>query len=112
MCASHKSLNLNKKNDLKSAVTLTNNITHITQTDSAFLPSANDAVWNVKSIRPYDMKPYTFENENYSKLGYVYEGVTTYMGDLYLLKSGVFSLDAYLQELERQFQTHFDNQGR
>lgn len=50
MCASHKSLNLNKKNDLKSAVTLTNNITHITQTDSAFLPSANDAVWNVKSI--------------------------------------------------------------
>ena len=51
MCASHKSLNLNKKNDLKSAVTLTNNITHITQTDSAFLPSANDAVWNVRFIR-------------------------------------------------------------
>ncbi|MDA9160887.1 PDZ domain-containing protein [Crocinitomicaceae bacterium] len=69
-------------------------------------------VWNVKSIRPYEMKPYAFENENYSKLGYVYEGVTTYMGDLYLLKSGVFSLDAYLQELERQFQKHFDNHGR
>ena len=69
-------------------------------------------VWNVKSIRPRAMKPYDFGNENYSKLGYVYEGVTTYMGDLYLLKSGVFSLDDYLKELEKQFQKHFDNPGR
>ncbi|MDG2152565.1 MAG: PDZ domain-containing protein [Crocinitomicaceae bacterium] len=69
-------------------------------------------VWNVKSIRPYEMKPYNFESENYSKLGYVYEGVTTYLGDLYLLKSGVFSLNSYLKELERQFQKHFDNHGR
>jgi predicted metalloprotease with PDZ domain len=69
-------------------------------------------VWNVKSIRPYEMKPYNFESENYSKLGYVYEGVTTYMGDLYLLKSGVFDLNSYLKELESQFQKHFDNHGR
>ena len=39
-------------------------------------------VWNVKSIRPTDMLPYNFSHENYSELGYVYEGVTTYMGDL------------------------------
>ena len=45
-------------------------------------------------------------------LGYVYEGVTTYMGDLYLLKSGVFGLENYLKELEKQFQKHFDNHGR
>ena len=69
-------------------------------------------VWNVKSIRPSKMKPYDFQSENYSKLGYVYEGVTTYMGDLYLLKSGVFSLEEYLKELEKQFQKHFDNHGR
>lgn len=69
-------------------------------------------VWNVKSIRPHEMKPYDFNRENYSKLGYVYEGVTTYMGDLYLLKSGVFGLDLYLKELEMQFQKHFDNHGR
>ena len=69
-------------------------------------------VWNVKSIRPKAMKPYEFGNENYSKLGFIYEGVTTYMGDLYLLKSGVFSLDEYLKELEKQLQKHFDNPGR
>jgi predicted metalloprotease with PDZ domain len=69
-------------------------------------------VWNVKTIRPKEMMPYDFGVENYSKMGYVYEGVTTYMGDLYLLKSGVFTLDEYLKELEKQFQKHFDNSGR
>ncbi|MFY7667977.1 MAG: M61 family metallopeptidase [Crocinitomicaceae bacterium] len=69
-------------------------------------------VWNVKSIRPVEMFPYDFEKENYSKLGYVYEGVTTYLGDLYLLKSGVFNLGSYLKEFNKQLQKHFDNPGR
>jgi predicted metalloprotease with PDZ domain len=66
----------------------------------------------VKSIRPVDMHPYDFEKENYSRLGYVYEGVTTYLGDLYLLKSGVFNLNSYLREFNKQLQKHFDNPGR
>ena len=69
-------------------------------------------VWNVKSIRPAAMRPYDFRNENYSKLGYIYEGITTYMGDLYLLKSGVFNITEYLNELQVQFQRHFDNPAR
>lgn len=69
-------------------------------------------VWNVKSIRPNVMSPYKFREENYSRLGYVYEGITTYMGDLYLLKSGVFTITQYLKELEQQFQRHFDNPAR
>lgn len=69
-------------------------------------------VWNVKSIRPKELLSYNFKKENYSELGYIYEGVTTYLGDLYLLKSGVFSLENYLKELSAQFQKHFDNPGR
>ena len=69
-------------------------------------------VWNVKSIRPKAMRPYAYRKENYSKLGYIYEGITTYMGDLYLLKSGVFSMTQYLKELQVQFQRHFDNPAR
>jgi predicted metalloprotease with PDZ domain len=68
--------------------------------------------WNVKSIRPAEMLPYDFTKENYSSLGYVYEGVTTYMGDLFLYKSGVFNLDQYLLEFNTQLQKHFDNPGR
>ena len=68
--------------------------------------------WNVKAIRPVDMYPYDFTKENYSELGYICEGVTTYMGDLMLYKSGVFSLDQYLLEMNKQLQKHFDNHGR
>lgn len=68
--------------------------------------------WNVKSIRPIEMFPYDFTKENYSELGYLCEGVTTYMGDLMLLKSGVFSIEDYLKELENQIQKHLDNDGR
>ena len=68
--------------------------------------------WNVKAIRPADMYPYDFTKENYSELGYICEGVTTYMGDLMLYKSGVFSLDQYLLEMNKELQKHFDNHGR
>ncbi len=68
--------------------------------------------WNVKSIRPQEMLPYDFKQENYSELGYIYEGITTYQGDLFLLKSGVFSEVQYFKELEKQLQRHFDNPAR
>ena len=68
--------------------------------------------WNVKTIRPIEMHPYDFSRENYSRLGYICEGVTTYMGDLFLLKSGVFNDDQYFFEFNRQLQKHFDNHGR
>ena len=68
--------------------------------------------WNVKAIRPIEMFPYDFTKENYSKLGYICEGVTTYQGDLFLMKSGVFNEQQYFNELQAQFQKHFDNHGR
>lgn len=68
--------------------------------------------WNVKAIRPIEMYPYDFTKENYSKLGYICEGVTTYQGDLFLLKSKVFTEEQYFKELNQQLQRHFDNFGR
>jgi predicted metalloprotease with PDZ domain len=69
-------------------------------------------VWNVKSIRPVEMSPYDYSKENYSNLGLVYEGVTTYYGDLFLSRSGFFSLDGYLEQLNMRLQKHMDNFGR
>jgi len=68
--------------------------------------------WNVKAIRPIEMYPYNYQRENFSRLGYLCEGVTTYMGDLMLYKSGVFDLKEYLREMTNQLQKHFDNFGR
>ena len=69
-------------------------------------------LWNIKRIRPVDMLPYDFTKENYSTLGYVYEGVTTYYGDLMLLRSGVWSWEQYTTSLKGDLQKHLSNPGR
>jgi len=69
-------------------------------------------VWNIKSLRPKELLPYRYQSLNYSRMGYIYEGVTTYLGDLYLLRSGVISADKYLNVLEEYIQKHIDNPGR
>lgn len=68
--------------------------------------------WNIKTIRPFEMNPYDYTKENYSKLGYVAEGVTTYMGDLVLYESGVFDQAQYIVELNQYLKRHYSNGGR
>lgn len=68
--------------------------------------------WNIKQIRPVEMYPYDFTKENYSRLGYVAEGVTTYYGDYFLLRSHVYSVSSYFAALTKRMQLHFDNYGR
>jgi predicted metalloprotease with PDZ domain len=68
--------------------------------------------WNVKFIRPAEMYPYDFSKENYARTGYVYEGFTTYYGDVMLRKSGVFTDQQYFETLEERLVKHFHNYGR
>lgn len=68
--------------------------------------------WNVKQIRPKALLPYDYTKENYSRMGYLYEGVTTYMGDLYLKRSKVFSDEQFYKTQNENLQKHFHNGGR
>ena len=68
--------------------------------------------WNIKYIRPKEMLPYDFSKENYARTGFVYEGFTTYYGDLLLLTSGVFTNEQYFETLEERLNKHFHNYGR
>lgn len=68
--------------------------------------------WNVIRIRPKELLPYAFNKESYFTTGYVAEGFTTYYGDVFLLRSKVFSKDAYFENLNRSLQRHLDNFGR
>lgn len=68
--------------------------------------------WNVKYIRPVEMLPYDFSKENYARTGFVYEGFTTYYGDLLLLTGGVFNTQEYFNTLEERLIKHFHNYGR
>ncbi|MCC6383950.1 MAG: M61 family peptidase [Bacteroidia bacterium] len=69
-------------------------------------------VWNVKSFRPAEMTPYNYSRENYSKFGWIYEGITTYYGDLFLARSHFFNHDQYFDEIGKRLQKHLDNTGR
>ena len=68
--------------------------------------------WNICKIRPVEMMPYDFTKENYFPTGFVAEGVTTYYGDLFLVQSGVFTLEQYLKELETILKRHFEQDGK
>jgi predicted metalloprotease with PDZ domain len=58
------------------------------------------------------MMPYDFSKENYSRLGYVAEGVTTYFGDQFLHRCGVYSDEQYFKELSILLDKHLENPGR
>jgi predicted metalloprotease with PDZ domain len=68
--------------------------------------------WNIKSIRPIEMQPYDFTKENYSEMGYVAEGVTTFYGDELLHRTGLMSEDQWHSTLAEAIQEHMDNPGR
>ena len=68
-------------------------------------------VWNVKTLRPADFLEYDYTRENYSRLGWVYEGFTTYYGDLFLSRSGFFDSQDFFNELNVRLQRHVDNHG-
>lgn len=68
--------------------------------------------WNVKTLRPVEMMPYDFTKENYTQLGYVDEGVTTYYGDLCLRRSGIWDNELWKHSLEKWLNTHHRNYGR
>ncbi|MEO8147211.1 MAG: M61 family peptidase [Bacteroidia bacterium] len=68
--------------------------------------------WNVKTIRPEAMMPYNYEKENYSRSGYIYEGFTTYFGDLFLKRCGVFTQEEFFTEVEKRINKHLNNYGR
>ncbi len=67
--------------------------------------------WNVKQIRPIEMHPYDYSKENYTYLGYLDEGVTTYYGDKFLLTSEVFNWEQYKKTFDKLLERHYNNFG-
>ena len=68
--------------------------------------------WNVKAIRPADWLPYDYRQAQYSYMGWAAEGITTYYGDLMLLRCGLFTFEDFSRETQRHLQRHFESNGR
>lgn len=56
-------------------------------------------LWNVKRIRPKALGPFDYDNENYTHLLWVAEGVTSYYDDMLVQRAGLASPDEYLNTI-------------
>ena len=55
--------------------------------------------WNIKRIKPAAFVPYDLRQEVYTRMLWVFEGITSYYDDLSLLRTDRITIDAYLQLL-------------
>ncbi len=55
--------------------------------------------WNVKRIKPAAFAPYDLSRENYTRLLWAFEGITSYYDDLMLVRAGLITPDDYLKTL-------------
>lgn len=69
-------------------------------------------LWNVKRIRPDALGPFDYTKENYTKLLWVAEGITSYYGDLILRRAGLLSDKEFLAETAKAFQSFQRVPGR
>jgi predicted metalloprotease with PDZ domain len=60
--------------------------------------------WNVKRIVPAAFAPYDYWNATPTRLLWVMEGMTSYYGELTLVRSGLWSVERYLTHLESEIQ--------
>lgn len=56
-------------------------------------------LWNVKRMKPAVFTPYDLSQEVYTDLLWVFEGVTSYYDDLALVRSGMITIESYLELL-------------
>ncbi|MCE7067336.1 M61 family metallopeptidase [Dyadobacter sp. CY326] len=68
--------------------------------------------WNIIRIRPTELLPYDFTKENYFRTCFVAEGCTTYYGDLFLRRAGVFTDENYIKELQVYMKRHFESSSQ
>lgn len=57
--------------------------------------------WNVKAFRPAAFTPYDLHAENYTRLLWAFEGITSYYDDLLLLRCGLMTPAQYLERLSQ-----------
>lgn len=59
-------------------------------------------VWNGKRIRPVELGPFNYEQENYTTMLWLVEGMTSYYNDLFLYRAGFATLKQFLKILARE----------
>jgi predicted metalloprotease with PDZ domain len=69
-------------------------------------------VWNVKRLRPAELGPFDYENENYTRSLWVAEGITEYYAPLTVRRAGLSSVEDYLGALSEMIRVLQSTPGR
>jgi predicted metalloprotease with PDZ domain len=68
--------------------------------------------WNVKRLRPVELGPFDYENENHTRSLWIAEGITDYYAELAVHRAGLSSRDEYLQALSNKIEELQGTPGR
>ena len=60
--------------------------------------------WNVKRLRPVELGPFDYENENYVKTLWVAEGFTDYYADILPARAGIETREEFLDGISNQIE--------
>ncbi len=68
-------------------------------------------LWNVKRLRPENLGPFNYEEENYTSLLWMFEGFTAYYDNLITRRCGFRDEQEYLNELVSEFNLVLNRAG-
>ena len=63
-------------------------------------------LWNVKRIRPAELGPFNYKEENYTTMLWMAEGFTNYYASLILMRTGLIDRKEYLKQLAEGMRYH------
>lgn len=68
--------------------------------------------WNIKRLRPVELGPFDYENENYTRALWIAEGFTDYYAGLLVKRPGISTRDEFLEELSGHIEAVQTTPGR
>jgi predicted metalloprotease with PDZ domain len=69
-------------------------------------------LWNVKRIRPIELGPFDYQNENYTTMLWLAEGLTSFVDEWFIYRAGLCSLEEYLEMQKSNFENYLNTPGR
>lgn len=68
-------------------------------------------LWNVKRIRPAELGPFNYRQENYTDLLWLAEGITSYYDEIALMRAGIVSRKEFLSTMAGYVNAHENRMG-
>ncbi len=68
--------------------------------------------WNVKRIRPKELGPFNYNEENYTRMHWLTEGLTSFVDDLFVLNCDLSTDDYFLKSLAKKMNAYIKTPGR